>query len=168
MERLKTLLRLALTQQAHGLVLQSGQIPELVLAGGRMPIAGQEPITAAHVQSLFSQLMPIETATIAAKQTARGYLQIPNVGRTELLAIPSAQPCLRLYLPNEGQALFAAEWAQYSNQPPVLAQASGQSFAPQVPAAATQVPEADPGPLPNMGFIPAALVGHAPVVEHVI
>ena len=162
MERLKTLLRLALTQQAHGLVLQSGQIPELALAGGRMPIAGQEPITAAHVQSLFSQRMPIETATIAAKQPTRGYLQIPNVGRIELLAIPSASPCLRLYLPNEGQALFAAEWAQYSSPPPVLAQASGQSFAPQVPAAATQIPEADPGPPPNLGFIPAALVGHAP------
>jgi twitching motility protein PilT len=161
-ERLKTLLRLALTQQAHGLVLQSGQIPELVLAGGRMPIAGQEPFAAAHVQSLFSQLLPIETATIAAKQPVRGYLQIPNVGRIELLALPSAQPCLRLYLPNEGQALFAAEWAQFGSQPPVLAQASGQSFAPQVPAAATQIPEADPGPPPNMGFIPAALVGHAP------
>jgi len=184
MERLKTLLRLALSQQAQCLVLRSGKIPELTLASGRIPVAGQEPITMSHVQSLFSQLLAKELPTIAAFKPAHSYLQIPNVGRIELLAVPAAQPSLLLYLPGEGSALFAAEWPKYQNQALPLALASGDAMLPPLPLQAAfrpqQVssippplaftsqsptsipPPATPEPMADMGYIPAGLLGQTP------
>ena len=182
MDRLKTLLRLALSQHAQCLVLHSGQVPELMLAGSRMPIGDQEPITVSHVQSLFSQLFAAELPSIAAFKPVHSYLQIPNVGRIELLAVPGAQPSLRLYLPGEGATLFAADWPRYQGQAPPLARVSGDAMLPPLPlqvAAKPQqvdhisppvaftplpqtnsLPTAAPEPTAHMGYIPAGMLSH--------
>jgi twitching motility protein PilT len=112
MERLKKILRAAIAERADRVRLQAGAPVEIVSGGVARPLTSEAPIDGPYVDKLFGFLFPNEKAAIAARQPAKGALNVPNVGKILLLAQPAPTPNLRLYLPPVGHQMFEDDWTQ--------------------------------------------------------
>ncbi len=163
-EALKKILRLGLQDQALRIKLQSGAPVEFQTEQGTKQVTADTAIDAAYLQKIYAFLFPADKAALAALQTTKGVLNIPNVGKILLIAQPQAPASLRLYPPN-GQALFDSDWTKLASR----------TIAPEQNPLTTASPlampvAAQPAPAPMAktkasfgigGFIPAGLAGHA-------
>lgn len=139
MDTLKKILRDGLAAGAQRLRLQSGLPIELTDAHGTTALAGTPSVDDAYIGKLFQFLFPNDKAAIAAGQTVKGALSIPQVGKLLLIAQPVAPFSLRIFVPPGGQELFDSDWQKIAGQTVSIA-----APLPTVPAAAPPIAAATP------------------------
>jgi twitching motility protein PilT len=119
--------------------LQDGLPVELLLPQGNSGSVAMPPLSSAWIEQLYAFIFAQDKQAlrlISQGQSARGGINIPNVGKIALIAQPQRPASLRLYLPPDGLALFESDWARLAS------------------------PTMGPGPLP--GAAPGNFIQHAP------
>jgi twitching motility protein PilT len=158
MDLLKKILRQALATQASRVKLTVGGAPELADASGQPFVAeGFASVTRDDLSQLYDFLFPSDRAAIAARQPTRGALNVPNVGKIQLIAQPAEPASLRLYLPPQGNAAFESDWGRLSSKTVTPDQASPLPIS--APVASPRAP-ASPAPA-----VPPALFGEPAAAE---
>ncbi len=152
-ERFKIILRNGLASKASRLVLKDGVPPEMTIGQASSAMPGEAPIDSALLKNLYAFLFPADKDNLANRKNVRGALNVPNVGKVQLIAIPQDPASLRLYLPPAGDSLCEIDWQQL--QAPTGAQTSSPIA---TPPKAAEAPPGAPIIQPPPAFAP-------PVVE---
>jgi twitching motility protein PilT len=162
---LKKVLKIAIQENADSVRFQVGQGVSLINNGQEKPVPADIPVDAAYMNKLYGFLFPNDKPAIAAQQLTKGVLNIPGVGKLNLIALPAAPQGLRLYTP-KGQALFESEWTKLNSKTISVAPGTGGPgselgggidvagmFAMSPPPPVKAAPAAPPPPAAG-GFIP--------------
>lgn len=124
MDFLKKVLKVAIHENADSVRFQVGQGVTLMNNGQESSIPADIPIDAAYMGKLYGFLFPNDKPAIAAQQLTKGVLNIPGVGKLNLIALPAQPQGLRLYTP-KGQALFESEWTKLNSKTISVAPGTG-------------------------------------------
>jgi twitching motility protein PilT len=139
MDRLKSLLRVALSSKADRIKIQIGNAPEILVNGSSSP-ADNLVITENEFATFVKFLLPKEEENLQSGRNAKGVLNVPGIGSLQIIAIPAKASCLKMFLPPNGDALAAKEWNNLQAAPNRPAGIQLQSKSPPVKAAPAIVP----------------------------
>ena len=131
LDQIKNIIRIALNAKAVRAVLQEGQPPEVTTAAATGHIPNTPPTAAGSLAQTFTFLFPNDKEAVAAKKPVRGLLNIPGVGKLQLIALTASPQSLRMYFPPQGDALCDSEWTKI-NSATVIKTSLG-SGAPEIP-----------------------------------
>lgn len=140
LERLKRVIRQALSESAHRIKLQVGTEFEILAQQGIRMMQDGPLIDAPYLTLLNDNLLPHEKANLDRGVITKGVLSIPNVGKVYLIAQSTPPASLRLYLPPRGQEMFEADWQRLTSS----ANAKNNATPPPLPADLFAIP-ADSG-----------------------
>lgn len=171
-EFLKKVLKIAIQDGSDSIRIQVGKGVSLIGNGQEKPVPPDVTIDAAYMAKLYGFLFPNDKPAIASQQMTKGILNIPGVGKLNLIALPAAPEALRLYTP-KGTGLFESDWTKINSKTVSIAPGMPQSgfdptavpnmFGAAVPAKVA--PTATPPPPPmSGGFIPSFMTDGPEVV----
>jgi twitching motility protein PilT len=147
-EFLKKVLKIAIQDGSDSIRIQVGKGVSLIGNGQEKPVPPDVTIDAAYMAKLYGFLFPNDKSAISSQQITKGILNIPGVGKLNLIALPAAPEALRLYTP-KSTSLFESDWTKLNSKT--------VSIAPGMPPG-----EFDPTAMPNM-FGAAAPAKPAPL-----
>ena len=136
MEFLKKVLKIAIQDGSDSIRIQVGKGVSLIGNGQEKPVPPDVTIDAAYMAKLYGFLFPNDKSAISSQQITKGILNIPGVGKLNLIALPAAPEALRLYTP-KSTSLFESDWTKLNSKT--------VSIAPGMPPG-----EFDPTAKPNM------------------
>ncbi len=172
MEFLKKVLKIAIQDGSDSIRIQVGKDVSLIGNGQEKPVPPDVTIDATYMATLYGFLFPNDKQAIAAQQMTKGILNIPGVGKLNLIALPHAPEALRLYMP-KGTGLFESDWTKLNSKTVSIPPGTAPSeFDPTTvlnmfgaAAPAKPAPSATPPPPPlSGGFIPSFMTDAPEVV----
>ena len=150
MDKLRAMLRHALTEKFERLAIRPGQSPALLRGGHETPWSGGGVYDSQGLGEVILALLPGMRQGPETPAFQRGTLSIPQVGTLSLIASLAPTPSLWLYLPAAAPGLADHDFTSWSR--------SGAH--PPLPAATGAPPPITPDhpPSPQLGgFIPTVL-----------
>lgn len=93
------------------------------------PIPNEKLVAKGSLAAAFGFLFPNDKDTLNAEKPVRGFLQIPNIGKLQVIGTTSNVAALRIYFPSNGESQCEADWQQLKSQnsPPVIPGVPGNS-----------------------------------------
>jgi len=149
-DQIKNIIRVALNSKAVRVVMQEGLAPELTTAAASGPLPGTPPLPKGLLATSFGFLFPNDKDAIAARRPVRGQLNIPGVGRLQLIAITADPPSLRMYFPPQGDGVCDVDWTKLNSATVIK---TNLGLAPMDASQAT--PPAPPAPHVTIAPVPA-------------
>lgn len=173
MDFLKKVLKIAIQENADSVRFQVGHGVIVINGGAEKIVPADFAIDPAYLGKLYGFLFPNDKQAISAQQLTKGILNVPGVGKLNLIALPAAPQGLRLYTP-KAQAIFENEWTKLNSKTISIAPGTGgpgaelnaaidpsQMFTvspPPIKAVAPSTPQPAAG-----GFIPSFIDDEQPI-----
>jgi len=162
-EFLKKVLKIAIQDGSDSIRIQVEKGATLIGNGQEKPVPSDIALDDAYMAKLYEFLFPNDKQAISLLQITKGILNIPGVGKLNLIALPAAPAALRLYTP-KGTGLFESEWTKLNSKtvsiPPGMPQNElspttiPNMFGAAAPVKSTSTPSPPPPPAAG-GFIPS-------------
>jgi twitching motility protein PilT len=170
---LKKVLKIAIQDGSESIRIQVGKGVSLIGNGQEKSIPPDVSIDAAYMAKLYGFLFPNDKQAIASQLMTKGILNIPGVGKLNLIAMPHAPEALRLYTP-KGTNLFESDWTKLNSKTVSLApgmpntdfdpKAVPNMFGASAPAKPAPAATPPPPPMAGSGFIPSFMTGAPDIV----
>ncbi len=116
MENFKKALKIAITEQVEVVRFTANEVPVLVQNSDERTISSLSPMSNMEVQNLIASLIP--QGFEHGENLAKGQLSIVNYGELHLIASLKSPATLQVFIPPQGNSLFAKIWHSHQSSSP--------------------------------------------------